>query len=185
LVKKLGSFLLFLGGLAGCSEEPVPVPIRESIGTMYVSSDQAPVLERPDASGATLTTFKAGEAATILAVKDQWAEVRLDIDRSGWIAKEHLMDQSDGAEMRSTPTDIKFRRPPSPIFRAGSAKGVILLEASVDENGNVTTVRILSNTTGSPELERLNRDELLRAKFYPLISAGRKTQFVYSHRAEY
>lgn len=160
-------------------------PIRESIGTMYVSSDQAPVLERPDASSPAVTTFKAGEAATILALKDQWAEVRLDIDRSGWIAKEHLTAQTNAAEMRSTATEIKFRRPPSPIFRAGSTSGVIELEASVDQNGNVTNVMTLSNTTGSPELERMNRDELLRAKFYPLISKGRKTPFVYSHRVEY
>lgn len=183
--KQLGTLFLVLGMLAGCSEEPVVDPIRESIGTMYVSADEAPVLERPDASSATLTTFKAGEAATILALKDQWAEVRLDIDRSGWIAKEHLTAQTNAAEMRSTASQINFRRPPSPVFRAGSVHGEILLEASVDANGNVTNVRTLSNTTGSPELERMNRDELLRAKFYPLMSAGRKTPFIYSHRVEY
>lgn len=185
MVKRLGFLLLMLATFAGCSEAPVIEPVRESIGTMYISSDQAPVMERPDASSPTVTTFKAGEAATILALQDQWAEVRLDIDRSGWIARENLTAQSDAGEMRSSVSEIKFRRPPSPIFRAGSVRGQILLEASVDANGNVTNVRTLSNTTGSPELERMNRDELLRAKFYPLVSAGRKTPFVYSHRIEY
>jgi len=185
LVKKSRFLFLLVVLLAGCKEEPVMGPVRESIGTMYVSSDEAPIQERADASSPTLTTFKSGEAVTILALKDQWAEVRLDVDRSGWIAREHLTAQTDAAETRSTVTAIKFRRPPSPVFRAGSSRGVIQLEASVDQNGNVTNVRTLSNTTGSPELERMNRDELLRAKFYPLTSKGRKTAFVYSHRVEY
>lgn len=185
MVKQLGFLFILPILLASCSEEPAIDPVRESIGTMYVTSDEAPVLERPDPSSPAVTTFKSGEAATILALKDQWAEVRLDIDRSGWMAREHLAEASEAGQTRSTPSEIKFRRPPSPVFRAGSVRGQILLEASVDANGNVTSVRTISNTTGSPELEQMNRGELLRAKFYPLVSAGRKTPFVYSHRVEY
>lgn len=184
MARKSGFLLLLVALFAGCKEEPV-IPIRESIGTMYVTADETPVLERADASSPTLMTVKSGEAVTILGVNDQWVEVRLDVDRSGWVARDDLTAENDASKMRSTATNIQFRRPPNPVFRAGSAHGEIKLEAAVDQNGNVTSVRTLSNTTGSPELEQLNRNELLRAKFYPLISKGRKTPFVYVHRVEY
>jgi outer membrane biosynthesis protein TonB len=64
-------------------------------------------------------------------------------------------------------------------------RGEIVLEAAVNTDGDVTSVRTLTNTTGSMGLEAKNRAELEGTKFYPIVQKGQRVPFTYEYRVHY
>ena len=73
---------------------------------------------------------------------------------------------------------------PMPVS-APSARGEIYLEADVNSDGDVVTVRTISNTTGSAALEAQNTNALKSAKFYPIMQNNQRVKFKYYHRVTY
>ena len=73
---------------------------------------------------------------------------------------------------------------PMPVS-APSARGDIYIEADVNTDGEVTAVRMITNTTGSTALGQQNMDALRRAKFFPIVVKGERQRFKYYHRVTY
>jgi len=73
---------------------------------------------------------------------------------------------------------------PMPVS-APSAHGEIYIEADVNTSGEVTSLRVLTNTTGSPDLAAANVAALRTARFYPIVQKGERKAFKYYHRVTY
>jgi hypothetical protein len=78
----------------------------------------------------------------------------------------------------------KFRVMPLPVS-APSARGEIYLEADVNTEGEVVTVRTITNTTGSEALVAQNTAALRAARFHPIVQKGERVKFKYYHRVTY
>jgi outer membrane biosynthesis protein TonB len=180
-------FALTLLLLAACSPEaPVtdtaPVDTREPMHVSYVGAPELAVRERADEKAPVLITLGNGEAVSVLAEQGDWVEVRTG-DRSGWAKKSDLTTAAGKEEAESNPQP-KFRTMPMPVS-APSARGEIYIEADVNTDGEVTSVRMITNTTGSQVLGQQNMDALRLAKFYPIVLKGERQQFKYYHRVTY
>jgi uncharacterized protein YgiM (DUF1202 family) len=177
--------LLFL--LAACRSEPAvtnapPIDTREPLSIRYVGAPELVVREQPSADAAELATYQNGEAISVLAEKGEWVEVRTG-ERAGWALAGELTDAKGAAEQEDNP-QVKFRVIPMPIS-APSAKGEIYLEADVNSEGEVISVRTIANTTGSQALVSQNTDSLKAARFYPIVQNGERRPFKYYHRVTY
>ncbi len=173
--------------VAACSSEaPVtdttPIDTRTPIKISYVGSPELPVRERADENAPIIATYGNGEAVSVLAEKGEWVEVRTG-DRSGWAKQSDLTTAEAKAAAEENPQP-KFQLMPMPVS-APSARGEIYIEADVNTDGEVTSVRMIQNTTGSQALGNQNMDALRQAKFYPIVIKGERKQFKYYHRVTY
>lgn len=160
-------------------------PPREAIGVQYVSVPELEVREAPSDTSAVISTYVYAEPVSILAKQGEWVEVRVGVDRSGWVHASDLAATREGLTSNVGEPVARFVTPPSPIPNTGNFHGEVVLEAQVSIDGVVTDVRTLSNTTGSEQLEALNRASLQRSRFYPMIVNGNRKPFVYDYRVEY
>lgn len=181
------TFIVLAFFVLACSQETpsgpgVAIDTREPISIQYVGAPELPVREKPEENAAITMTYQNGEAVSILSEKGEWAEIRAGAG-SGWIKKTDLTDAAGKQEIEENPTP-KFRVIPMPVS-APSAKGDIYLEASVNTEGEVTDVRIITNTTGSEALAFQNSNALRASKFYPIVVKGERKPFLYYHRITY
>ena len=168
-----------------CAEPAEPVTARDPVAMRFVAADELEIRESASPSAPVLATFARGESVSVLAEQGEWAEIRIAFDRSGWALRQALSDtppEEETVEGSSTP---RFRVPPSPVFTPGSISGEVVLEATVNTNGEVTDVKTIRNTTGRADLEAKNIAELRRASFYPMVVDGRRRTFIYEHRVTY
>jgi uncharacterized protein YgiM (DUF1202 family) len=183
-MNRLAATLLLL---AACSREaPItdtaPIDTREPINISYVGSPELTVRERAEDDAPVIATFGSGEAVSVLAEKGDWVEVRTG-DRAGWAKKSELTTAAAKAEAEANPQP-KFRVMPMPVS-APSAHGLIYMEADVNTDGEVTSARMIQNTTGFEALGNQNLDALRHAKFYPIVVKGERQRFKYYHRVTY
>lgn len=186
-MKRLFAVSLSLLTLAACGSEPAatntaPLDTRMPIEVRYVGAPELVVREQPNDSAPELATYQNGEAVSILTVKGEWVEVRSG-EGSGWARSADLTDAA-GQEAQEDNPQPKFRVVPMPISAPG-ASGEIYLEADVNSDGEVTSVRTITNTTGSEALALQNTEALKSARFYPIVQDGERRPFKYYHRVTY
>ena len=182
-MKRLLVPVLFLA-IACAEERPAapPTDTREAIETLYVAAPELPVRTQASESAPVITKYQIGEAVSILAKNGEWAEIRTG-DTSGWVRLSDLHTAKEQAAGEENPTP-KFQKMPMPVT-APSAHGEIYIEADVNTDGDVTSTRILSNTTGSDLLATQNAEKLKGSKFYPLSIKGERKTFKYYHKVTY
>ncbi|HEX8254371.1 MAG TPA: SH3 domain-containing protein [Thermoanaerobaculia bacterium] len=182
------AILAFALLLPACKEkqrtvtDTAPMDLREPLSVRYVGAPELNVREQANDTAPIVATYQNGEAISVLADKGEWLEVRTG-DRSGWAKASELVDAA-AAEKQEAEPEVKFRVMPVPVS-APSAKGEIYLEADVNTDGEVTSVRTITNTTGSMALEAQNTASLKAARFYPIMQKGERVVFKYYHRVTY
>ena len=161
--------------------ETPPPPPREAIAVAYVQAEKLPVHTTTSDSSPVITTYAGGETVSVLSKQGDWSEVRTS-DGSGWV---HASDLGDNAkQIEADNLSPRFRRAPMPVSQPG-AHGDIILEADVNSDGDVTAVRILTNSTGSASLAESNAEALRQAHFLPIVQRGQRRNFTYEHRVHY
>jgi TonB family protein len=160
----------------------VPMDSREPVAVRYVGAPELPVREQASDTAPVIATYQNGEAVSVLVEKGEWVEVRTG-DRAGWARAADLTTAEGKQESEANPTP-KFRVVPMPVS-APSARGVIYLEANVNSDGDVISVRTIVNTTGSTALEAQNVSALKKARFYPIVQNGSRKPFKYDHKVTY
>ena len=170
--------------LSACAQEPelVTTDTREPIDYAYVTGMKLDVHAQPDESSPIIATYQPSEGVSILERRGDWVQVRV-IDRAGWARAAGLGSAADAK--LSTENPVARFRSPAPTVPSPSSKGDIYMEADVNTDGDVTTVRILSNTTGKEDLAAANAEALKQAKFYPIVQKGTRKPFKYYHRVTY
>lgn len=179
--------LLLLAIFISCSgekttQDTVVADTRVPIGLWYVVPPELPVRAKMDDVSEVVATYRGGEAVSVLVQNGEWAEIRSG-DRSGWVKMADLQtkEQQTSAEENPQP---KFVKMPMPVSAPG-AHGEIYLEADVNTDGEVVSVRTLSNTTGSEALALQNTQSLRAAKFYPIVKNEQRKPFKYYHKVNY
>lgn len=129
-----------------------------------------------------IAKYLNGESVSILAQKGDWFEVRT-AGVSGFVHAADLTDAA-AAKQESENPNPKFATVPSPVAAPG-AKGTIYIEASVNTEGEITSTKVITNTTGQPDLATRNEEALKRAKFYPIVIKGNRQPFMYYYRVDY
>jgi uncharacterized protein YgiM (DUF1202 family) len=178
--------LLALALLLACENAPPPVAettdTREPIAYQYVGASKLDVREAANHAAPVITTYQNGETVSVLSRQGDWSEVRTG-ERSGWARAADLID-ADAANAQANDSTVRFRRAPMAVS-ANGARGEIQLEAEVNSDGDVVTVKVLSNTTGSQALLDGNIASLRQARFEPMLQKGQRRGFTYLHTATY
>jgi hypothetical protein len=187
MLKRLLSTLALLAAACGGEKAPSVAAAKEPIAIRYVIADELPIHASQDEAAPVLATYGTGERVSILADAGAWSEVRITFDTSGWAKRIQLGNTPPGdrATAGGGSGSPRFKVPPSPIFSPAGAKGEIVLEATVNTDGEVGDVRTIRNTTGRADLEAQNVRELRQASFYPLLVNGTRKPFIYEHRITY
>ncbi len=177
-------FAFALALLAACSSpEPAPATdTRDPIEVRYVGSPDLPVHKWAREDSPVIAKFLNGESVSVMSRKGDWSEVRTG-GGTGWVRSADLAG-ADHAKKESDEPQPKFRNIPSPVTAPG-AKGTVYIEANVNTDGEVVSTKILTNTTGSPELAVKNAAALERAKFHPIVIKGSRKPFLYYYRVDY
>ena len=179
-VRILLALLLF-----ACKREaPVTATVdtRDPIEVAYVGAPELQVHAKADDASRVETTFLNGESVSILSRKGDWVEVRTAAG-SGWARAADLTNAENAKKEAENPTP-KFKSPPSPAVQPG-AHGTVYIEANVNDQGEVTSTKIITNTTGSEGLAAQNAAALQKARFYPIVQKGQRVPFVYYYRVDY
>jgi outer membrane biosynthesis protein TonB len=168
--------------LLACNQAPVETDTREPVAIQYVGGEKMAVHARPDDRSPVITRYQHSESVPVLARKGEWAEVRTATG-SGWVHQSDLVGAEEAAQSKANPT-ARFMRPPSPVTSPG-VHGTIYIEADVNTDGDVTSTKIITNTTGSADLAAKNAAALQRSKFYPIVIRGERKPFEYYYRVDY
>ena len=144
----------------------------KSVNVRETASTKAPAVARLS-KGARLTSFEE---------KEGWLHVKLADTRTGWIRK-NLLRKDDGClpdrrEVLLTPPMLHMSEGSGASGTAGP-KGKIVVEADIDEKGNVRAVRVVQNETGSPERAEMAKSEVQSVTFQPPVKKCRVTGFTY------
>lgn len=173
--------------ILACQQEAPPASAtaaeRIAVETRYVRDDEATVRARPSDDAPVVMKYHNGESVTLLSKKGDWAEVRT-FNGTGWARLSELATAAEASVLQPDNTSPRFKKAPAPITQT-TVHGEIVLEASVNNAGEVIAVRILTNTTGSAMLAQQNIVELQAARFFPIVQHGRRVPFVYEYRVHY
>ena len=179
-----GAILLLASACGGGSENPAEVTdTRIPIATEYVRGANLPIHAKPSEASPLVTTYQNGEAVSVLTRRGDWIEVRT-VSGSGWVLASGLATASEASKVDADSITPRFLRAPEPMAEP-NAHGEIVLEAQVNSDGDVMSVRTLRNTTGLTGLEARTAAALQKAKFAPIVQRGRRQPFVYEHRVHY
>jgi uncharacterized protein YgiM (DUF1202 family) len=168
-----------------CGPEPSKVITddRMPIAVEYVRGATMTIHTKPADDAPVISTYQRGESVSVLARNGEWAEVRTGA-KTGWARIADMADRVEAQKALEENPYPHFIRTPAPVTQPG-AHGELILEAEVDQDGIVRSVRTLSNTTGSAALELRNTEALRHAEFTPVVQKGKRKAFVYEHRVHY
>ena len=145
--------------------------------------------------------MKQGEELTVLGTANGWTNVRLASGQSGWVASQHvspdgLLREAPKRTAKTAPkssgrpgcpadADFSFIKPPPLSFDEIRKPGLVLIDANVDAKGNVTSTKLVSNTTGDPALAKLADREIKSAKFAPPIRNCAPKAFIFTYKRSF
>ena len=172
---------------------PPPVPVAESvIRTARVTASALNVRSEATTDADVITQLAKGTTVDVLGDDDSWTKVRLPSGEVGWVASRFLTSaQSTSKSAAKRPrnrkgcpadSDYAFVETPTLAFSDSGAHGLVVVEASVNASGNVTSTRVLSNSTGDEALAFLAQREIRSAKFSPPIRNCATRSFIFTYR---
>ena len=161
--------------------ESEPAPAAAEVSWL-VSAKSVNIRETASTKAATVARLSKGARLTSFEEKDGWLRVKLPDTRIGWIRKD-LLKKDDGClpdrkEVLLTPPMLRMSDGAGTPGTAG-AKGKIVVEADIDENGKVRSVRVVTNETGSAERAETAKSEVQGVTFLPPVKKCRVTGFTY------
>lgn len=178
--------LFTLLATAGCTQSETAENASDSrpaLAVEYVRDNDLEIHLRPSDDAPVIATYSRGSSVSVLAHRGEWDEVRV-ADRSGWTRAKSLAGAAEAQQVEADSLSPRFRIPPAPVTSPG-AHGEIDLEATVNQDGEVTGVTTVLNTTGSSELAVKNTHALRSARFEPIIQHGQRKPFTYDYRVHY
>jgi TonB family protein len=175
-------------------EVPAPAPAApaEEIvsGTVRVTASALNVRREPSADAEVIAQVKKGTSLGVLRSDESWMKVRLADGRTGWVAERFVAREGASQKKRvaakrggcPADSDFAFLEAPLPAFSDSGAHGLVIVEATVNAKGSVTSTKVVSNATGDEALAFLAAREIKSAKFSPPIRDCGPRAFVYTYR---
>jgi len=168
-----------------------PAPAEEVVsGTVRVMASALNVRREPAADGEVIAQVKKGTALGVLQSDESWMKVRLADGSTGWVAERFVSREGASQKKRAhakrgscpADSDFAFLETPMPAFSDSGAHGLVVVEATVNTKGSVTSTKVISNATGDEALAFLAAREIKSAKFSPPIRDCGPRAFVYTYR---
>jgi TonB family protein len=136
---------------------------------------------------------KKGQTLSVLAEDESWMRVKLASGETGWVASRFVSRDGDKAasgkkkskaKKTSCPadSDFAFVETPTLAFSETPKPGMVVVEASVNTKGAVTSTKVVSNSTGDEALAFLAQREIRSATFAPPIRNCAPRAFIFTYR---
>lgn len=194
-MKRLLVIVLIFAACASPAPPPVqpvpepqttPVPKEEAaIGTVRVTASVLNVRREGSASADVISQVKKGDRLALLADGDQWMRVKLADGTIGFVSAPLVKRDGVQAKARKgcpADTDFSFAKAPMPSFSdRQTVHGIVTVDATVDVKGNVTSTRIISNTTNDETLAFLAEREIKNSKFVAPIRNCSARPFIFTY----
>jgi TonB family protein len=202
-MKRVAIVLLLLAACSTAPPAPAPVPVpapvpeapqpksETAIGSGHVNASLLNVRSEPSMQGDVVGHARRGERVTILGESGTWLRVRTGGGEVGWVSSQHVA-RDDASSSSPAPSrghrgcppdsDYRFLTPPRPSFDENGPHGVVTIEASVNAQGNVTSTKVVSNTTGQEALATVAAREVTAAKFAPPVRNCVARAFLFTYR---
>jgi TonB family protein len=183
--------------------EPAPEPVRVApvapappaeepvIGTVHVTASALNVRSEASTEADVVRQVKRGEALSVLREDESWMKVRLASGETGWVAARFVSYGKAAAPPKKKKggcppdSDYAFLETPRLSFSEGGAHGTVVVEATVNAQGTVTSTKLVSNPTGDETLAFLAEREIKSAKFSPPIRGCVPRAFVFTYRRSF
>jgi uncharacterized protein YgiM (DUF1202 family) len=198
-VKKI--FFIVLVAFAACSTPTPPQPEaappqpgapaeEKPIGTIRVTATLLNVRREASSASDVLAQVRKGERLPLLpSSNDEWFRVRLGTGVIGFISAQHAIREGAPARARRgcpADADYAFVKTPVPAFSdTNNAHGIVTVEANVDTKGNVTSTKVVGNTTGDDALSTLAEREIRSATFAPPIRNCVPKPFIFTYKRSF
>ncbi len=187
--------LLLLVACAAPPPAPSPVPVpapaaeRPSTAAVWVSASTLNVRSDASASATVVTRVRRGTKLEVLSEQSGWLKVKLANGDVGWVAAQHISRNAPAAPRRRggcpPDSDYSFVKTPVPSFSDRGGHGLIVVEALVNTNGDVTSTKIVSNATGDESLGLLAEREIRSAKFSPPVRNCVPRTFIFTYKRSF
>jgi uncharacterized protein YgiM (DUF1202 family) len=168
---------------------PAPPPPSEAapIGTVRVTASALNVRAEASSDAEVIAQAKRGDRLPLLEATESWMKVKLSTGQTGWVASRFLQREGEkaaGAKKRGCPadSDFAFATTPTPNLSDSAKHGLVVIDASVDTNGNVLSTKVIQNTTGDDSLAFLTEREIKSAKFIPPVRNCAVKAFIFTYR---
>jgi uncharacterized protein YgiM (DUF1202 family) len=167
-----------------------PVVQDKVIGTVRVTASALNVRREASTDGEVITQVKKGSSLDVLSEDDSWTKVRLASGEVGWVASRFVSSGETTAKKTTAPrksgcpadSDYAFLEAPALAFSDSGAHGLVIVEATVNAKGTVTSTKVISNNTGDQALAFLAEREIKGAKFSPPIRDCVARSFIFTYR---
>jgi uncharacterized protein YgiM (DUF1202 family) len=191
---------LLVAACAGNTPPPAPAPEarpvapapararseEQSSGTVQVNVSTLNIRADPSTSAEIVGHARRGERLTVVGDSGSWLRVKLNDGTTGWVAAQLVVREGAAARPRrgGCPPDgnYSFVTAPKPSFFENGPHGMVVIEASVDARGIVTSTRIVSNETKDDSLAAIADHEVRNARFAPPIRNCTPRAFVFIYK---
>jgi uncharacterized protein YgiM (DUF1202 family) len=168
---------------------PAPAPAtkeEQATGTVLVNVSALNIRGDASTSAEIVGHARRGERLIVVGDAGGWLRVRLNDGTTGWVSSQLVVRQGAAARPRRNgcPQDsnYSFITAPKPSFAENGPHGMVVVEASVDARGIVTSTRIVSNDTNDASLAAIAEREVRNARFAPPIRNCAPKSFVFTYK---
>lgn len=170
---------------------PAPVPVTEPVAEpaaaapaqyVRVTGSKLNVRESPRTSARTVGKLARGARVEKRGEEGDWLQVVLPDGTTGWVSARYVAAETP---CPADSVDPEVLSSPPVGFASDGGHGRVVLEATVSRNGDVSSVAVKENTTGSADLARAASEELQQVKFKPFIRGCRAVPFIYVFTRNY
>jgi N-acetylmuramoyl-L-alanine amidase len=170
---------------------PVTPAEERATGSVRVTASSLNVRAEASADAAVVTRVRRGTRLDVLSEGAGWVRVRLASGETGWVAAKHV---SRGAETQQQPrrrggcppdSDYSFTKTPVPRFSDSGSHGLVVVEASVNTAGVVTSTRIVKNETGDEALGILAEREIRSSTFRAPVRSCVPRAFIFTYKRSF
>jgi hypothetical protein len=155
---------------------PAPAPVHaeeRASGTVRVNVSTLNIRGDASTSSEIIGHARRGERLTVVGDSGDWLRVKLNDGTTGWVSSQLVVREGAAARPRrgGCPPDsnYSFVSAPKPSFSENGPHGMVVVEASVDAKGIVTSTRVVSNETHDDALASIAEREIRNARFAPPI----------------
>ncbi len=180
--------LVFVLLLVACST-PAPPPQtttapaeQGALPTVRVTANTLNVRQDPSATSAVVTQVKRGDQLTVLAEQNGWSQVRLASGETGWVSSQHVSSGKQRARKPGCDSEFSFVKTPLAAFSEKEPHGLVVVEATVNTKGDVTSTKVISNSTGDDSLAAMAEREIRSATFKPPYRNCVPRSFIFTYK---
>jgi len=171
------------------SAAPAPAPASteaHATGTVQVNVSTLNIRADASTSSEIVGHARRGERLTVIGDSGSWLHVKLSDGATGWVASQLVVREGAAARPRRSgcPPDgnYSFITAPKPSFFELGPHGMVVIEASVDTKGIVTSTRVVSNDTKDDAMAAIAEREIRNARFAPPIRNCAPKAFVFTYK---